>query len=731
MIGLYHRHIYFYSLLRAVITAALAAVIAPAVTAQNNYFKIDDHLYSIYVKASHNKTHKLGLQLADSMMNEAIRIGDKKAQCLACVIYVQHYFDKKDERAMVEAVKRLQAISRKKGYEQYYYFGGANLVGYYLNNRKQKEALNFATSLRDEAVRTNNNYGIFSAMRSLGNIHLNRNDNTLAIKNYSAAAEYAKQHNLYSELSQIYTNIASAYFSQHNYEKTIKYALLAINTKHEATSFSDFNAKTLLCKVYYEVGDYENFLKYYNMVKKDRRFYAKPNPNPRRYIEVCHYLYQNDFERVDSIINSINDATDLTGQRYKLYFKSMRHRKANNYFLALEASENYRNFCDSIFMQLSHERLMNYDTQLVQHILLEQMRSSEIENTRLKIANSELELEHINHDLLNSKIQARNDSLAAYSANLQMKKSRTDYEKMKLAQQRSDEQDRLNHERLIIYVVAAAAALFIILLLIAACFRGAIKLKKKHRELSERNAALSIARKNAEDADKTKTAFLQNMSHEIRTPLNAIVGFSQILAESGDDLDEDDKTDFSQRIEINAELMENIINDILNITSLESGHYKMQMSVVPVNEMCRQAINENPHPLHNEVEMRFTTDLPDDFCVMTDRLRTVEVLANMLSNAVKNTDSGYVELHCTTSAKDGMLTFSVTDTGVGIKPEIAEHIFDRFYKVSEFVQGVGLGLTICRTITTLLGGSIYLDTAHSPGARFVFEIPSKRGQQTQ
>lgn len=711
---------------RCLFTSCLALMWTIMAFAQSNPFKINDRLYPIYVKASAQKTSLRGLALADSLMREARHLGDKKAQCLALVIPVQYHFSHDNEENMERAVKQLMALSKKTGYTQYYYYAASTMVGFLLNHMRQDRALDYANSLRDEAVRTADKYGILMSIRTLGYIHTNRNEHILAIKKYLEAVDYAKANGLDSELAQLYGNLALSYLSAMNSQKAIEYASKALGTNKSPTSYADYRAIIVLCKAYYDIADYDNFLKYYEILRKDKRFSTMDDAT-RIPLEIRYHLFWHEFDMVERLIRR------LKNKRHKYYFTSILYRKCDKFEKALAAAETYANYEDTIHRQLAQERLVSYDASIAKYVLDERMRSSELELTNLKIANSELELDRLNRELLAARMAARTDSLEAQSEELEAQKSRTELEKMRIAHIKAEDDARHSRIRLIIYVSAVTIGLTIILLIIIGRIRATHRLRITNTKLSKRNEALDEARRRAEEADNMKTVFLQTMSHEIRTPLNAIVGFSQIISESGSELDEEERADFARRIELNSELVEQMINDILELTSIESGHYRMKLAPAPVNDMCRDAIAGNHHAIQPGVEMRFTTDLPDDFTATTDRRRTVEVLVNMLSNAVKNTSAGRVELHCTTAAQPGMLTFTVADTGCGVPAEMAEKIFDRFFKVDEFVQGVGLGLTICRTIAEHLDGRIYLDTAHSPGARFVFEIPlqnsSHRRQQ--
>lgn len=220
--------------------------------------------------------------------------------------------------------------------------------------------------------------------------------------------------------------------------------------------------------------------------------------------------------------------------------------------------------------------------------------------------------------------------------------------------------------------------------------------------------------------------YLQNMSHDIRTPMNAICGFSQILCNSQirDMLSEEEITEYGVIIQSNTDLLSTLVNDILDISDMESGKYKMNIRTCVVNEVCRNAIRTVKYRCPEGVNMYMTTDVPDTYTIQSDPKRVEQVIMNYLTNAEKHTEEGEIHVHVSLDENPGMVTFSVTDTGEGVLPENAERIFGRFEKFNTINGGTGLGLPICRKIAVQLGGEAKLDLSHKgKGARFVFTHP--------
>ena len=224
-------------------------------------------------------------------------------------------------------------------------------------------------------------------------------------------------------------------------------------------------------------------------------------------------------------------------------------------------------------------------------------------------------------------------------------------------------------------------------------------------------------------ADAAKTRFVQNMSHEVRTPLNAIVGFSQLLSLPDGSFPEEEKNEFATHIVNNTKMLTMLLDDILNASAMDSGSYRITYEEGECHSICGEAISSAEHRLQPGVRMYYAPESPEPFVFRTDPRRVQQVLINLLTNACKHTPSGEIRLASSLTEHPGQVTFSVTDTGPGIPAEDAEKIFHRFTKLNEFVQGTGLGLSICRDIAGRMGGSVYLDTAYTGGARFVFTVP--------
>ena len=227
------------------------------------------------------------------------------------------------------------------------------------------------------------------------------------------------------------------------------------------------------------------------------------------------------------------------------------------------------------------------------------------------------------------------------------------------------------------------------------------------------------AKEKAEESDRLKSAFLANMSHEIRTPLNAIVGFSSLLAET----DEAElRHVYMSLVQENNELLLNLISDILDISKIEAGMIDLVMGRVDVPQLCREVIATFSHKKRDSaVELRFDENSPQ-IVIDADKNRIVQVLSNFLTNALKFTTKGSITLSYTLE-DENQVRFCVTDTGKGIPDEQKHEIFNRFVKLDSFVQGAGLGLSICQSLVNRMGGKIGVESREGEGSCFWFTHP--------
>lgn len=243
-------------------------------------------------------------------------------------------------------------------------------------------------------------------------------------------------------------------------------------------------------------------------------------------------------------------------------------------------------------------------------------------------------------------------------------------------------------------------------------------LQRIQRELLE-------ARDRARKADRHKTEFINNMSHEITTPLETIVECSRLIVDTVSEEKRRYLEHYMKAMEVSADMLRVLVNDVLDIASMDNSQMVVECRPVSLAALCKVALTATGKYVKDGVKVRFANQGEPDETVNTDPKRVEQVLVNLLNNAAKFTDEGYIEIGYEADRHNRFVTFHVTDTGCGIPEGKDEEIFERFTKLSDISEGLGLGLNICRMVADLLGGEVKLDRSYDgPGSRFVFTIPN-------
>lgn len=299
----------------------------------------------------------------------------------------------------------------------------------------------------------------------------------------------------------------------------------------------------------------------------------------------------------------------------------------------------------------------------------------------------------------------------SYIAQINLQRTLHEVNELKLQNERQQ-------NRLLFYPIVGG------LLLLGSIAFSIHKLRRINQHLKQSEQELEQARQEAEQSTFRKNLFLSNMSHEIRTPLNALSGFSSILTDNN--VDAEMRQQCNEIIQQNSDLLVKLIDDVVDLSSLEKGNMQFRYADEEVVSLCHKVVDTVERIKQTAADVRFATSL-QELTLHTDAARLQQVLINLLINASKFTPEGSITLSM--ELQEEMVLFSVTDTGCGISPEQRAKVFNRFEKLNEQAQGSGLGLSICQLIIQEMGGRIWIDPDYNEGARFCFTHPLHRQQE--
>lgn len=237
-------------------------------------------------------------------------------------------------------------------------------------------------------------------------------------------------------------------------------------------------------------------------------------------------------------------------------------------------------------------------------------------------------------------------------------------------------------------------------------------------------ARLAKALEHAKESDRMKTAFVQHISHEIRTPLNIITGFAQVVSNPDYELSKEDRNRIMADISHNTTEITNFVNELLELSESESQSVYQLDEDVDVAAICQEAIEASETANQGKLALSVSSELPDGYRLKSNATAIRKILDRLMSNALKFTMSGSVTIRIKT--EKGHLKIAVEDTGKGIPSDQHERVFERFYKIDSFVQGMGLGLTVARRSAQLLGGTLTIDPTYTTGCRFVITLPENK-----
>lgn len=709
-------------------TAVLAIMIftVSGMNAQNSLHKQTEELYALYSRAARNTKTSNCLAIADTLRRKAIAAGNRKMETLALVIPMKHeYYKPNNIDGLEKALQPLMDLALKYNETEIFYNAVSHKVTYLMNCAEYRKALEYQDKMLKFAKQHRHNYGIIIGHISLGNMHRKQLQMVQAIDEYEQAIEEYKKYNIKHDLGIDYKRIIECYIIVWQFNDALKQIDKGLESSTYEPSISG-------------LWGYKAFALF--MLDRDSEFrtaygkyksYTNVNPDIMPFIGNCLEAMKLIDEGKGAEAEKKMEKTDMGA--FRLFVEIAYNKRKNRLPNVLDAMQklnismygNSKNSFIADWARLSSE-ITNNLNELDKQRAANRLSKLEITQTRLKIKNNDLEMAHLRSEESLALTNAENKRMSYNNQVLKAKRLNDSLLKQQMSRKVKEQELRANRIRYMVVLTMIAVITIMAYLYLQRNEKLTEKLKHTRKSLKDTLESLSKANDKAQEADRMKTKFVRNMSHEIRTPLNAIVGFSQVLSEMGEQMDMKERKEMAQIITNNSDILTTLINDILDLTSIESGKYLMKAQDVNVGEICRQAMKETEHRAEEGVKLVLDVKLPDDFSVITDRQRALQVLKNMLTNAMKNTAKGSITLSCCPDMQHAMLIFTVTDTGTGVPKDKQQAIFERFSKIEQFKQGAGLGLFICRTIAEKLGGNIDIDHEYEDGARFWFSLPIKK-----
>lgn len=686
----------------------------------------DSKLKSLYILANKNIGNEKSLVLADSLIKIAKAKGDTETVLLGLYIKLKHEYTKDNNVQKVDrAANSIIDFAKRHNLTKHIYSAASYKMTYLTNHGKYNEAIKYQYYIMDYAKRHKHNNGIVLGHISMGNLFRKRLKIPQAIEEYEQAIESYRKYGIDEDQGRNYIRIIECYIIIGMFEKALDYSSKGLQLTKRKEDISGIYGYMAFCS--FMLNNKADFKKEYKVYKS---YCSSSTPNIIPFVANCietmKLIDDGEFNEAEKKLKAPGMGAFKQYVEISLYNSQKRYEDLQQAIRRLHINRfgDSKGSFTTDWARMS-EAINNNLTEIDKQRAINRSSQLELTKTRLELKNTQLEL-------FRFKDAEKLAWMASDAKKLTYNNERLLSEQLAKTLENQNLQHKINEQkikskRITLAITLAFTSLLLLLMYLYLRYnkRAASILKEKNRNLKKTLEELSIANDKAQESDKKKTEFIQNMSHEVRTPLNAIVGFSQMLAtESDTNLSEEDRKQISQIINTNSEILNTIITNILDLTSIESGRYTIKENVVNINDLCKSAIECVKHRKAEDVEMIFRTDIPDNYAITTDKTRVMQVITNLLSNAVKNTEHGSITLGCSLNEQSGMVMFSVTDTGIGIKKEQQEKIFERFYKIDHFKPGTGLGLNICKAIAEKLNGSVGIDSNYTNGARFYFSIPN-------
>ncbi len=618
-------------------------------------------LDSLFALTQANLQQQKGFEYATQLLEQSRQQKDRHQEANAMFCYVRYYYAKNPDSMYFWMQKALPLFQEQKRYVEYF-----RMKAWYIyvltRIKKNEEALKYAAGMKEEVTKLQFPEGLEMVNQALADFYLSNNLGEEGVALYEEVLESMEMRN--APLVKRVHILRQLMNKALNSEEKMKYTN--------------------------RLNDYVNICKEKGISWLDEEI-------PVYYLEyVVHRHYALEYISLDNLseaLTHLKKAEDLL-VKYEMY--NYKDELRSIYGIYYKQSKQYNQALavfDSLLPALRKRNAVYY---------LEMLKNKAdvlLESGRDRAAS----LAYREYAFLNDSL-----SKARFYNELAEMKTQHEVDKLELKNRQMDLEVAEAHSHLL---QMGGGAIFLFML---CCLLGYISYSR-HRY----GRQLEIAKEKAEEADRMKSAFLANMNHEIRTPLNAIVGFSQVL------VDEDDvetRQEYADIIQNNNELLQRLITDVLDISKIESNTMTLSYADHDLPVLMKEIYNVILLRMPENVRLELNECPPLLF--YTDRNRLTQILTNLLTNAIKHTEKGFIRFGYQVTEAD--VVFSVEDSGEGIPADKLEQIFSRFVQLNDWSKGVGLGLAICKGLITQMGGTISVSSVFGEGSTFTVVLPLRK-----
>lgn len=619
-------------------------------------------LDTLYTLAQEHVQQQVGFMYTTRLLEEARRQKDSYQEANAMFCYVRYYYSKNPDSLYFWMQKALPLFLEQNRLVKYF-----RMKAWYIyvltRSKKNEEALKYVSALKEEAVTLKFPEGMEMANQALADFYLSNNLEEEGVALYEEVINSMEMRN--APLIKRVNIIRQLMNKSTNLEKKMKYT---------------------------------HRLEEYIKICKEKGIEWLDNETPLYYLEYVvhrHYaiLYIAE-DKLPEALKHLKKAEEYIREHEMYSYSSELQTIYGAYYKQSKQYNRALAVYDSLLPVWRERRTMQGYLEMLQDkadVLFESGRDRAA-------------------SLAYKEYAFLNDSLSQVRFYQELAEMKTQHEvdKLELKNRQMDLEVAQAHSHLLQMGGGAA------FLLILCCLLGYISYSR-HRYGQQ----LKLAKEKAEEADRMKSAFLANMNHEIRTPLNAIVGFSQVLVDE-DDLET--RQEYADIIQSNNELLQRLITDVLDISKIESNTMTLSCADHNLSVLMKEIYNVIQLRMPENVKLELNECPPQLF--YTDRNRLTQILTNLLTNAIKHTEKGFIRFGYEVTETD--VIFSVEDSGEGIPENKLEQIFSRFVQLNDWSKGVGLGLAICKGLITQMGGTISVSSVFGEGSVFTVVLPLKK-----